>query len=233
MRKPKLPYVFSFIFILFTGLSAPLFAQQAGEIQEGSATWYGSRYHGRKTSSGEVYNKNHMTAAHPSLPFGTKVKVTHSGTSKAVVVRINDRGPFGKKGHIIDLSEAAARKIGLRQSGSAQVNVEVLKNVPDIAVLSPMPLISPEASLPVPTLTYFVVQAGTFADQANARLQSQKLKTLKQNLPVSLNEEVIKGKTVHQVVGGHFNNRAEAEQIKAELKKQGILVLIKQLPIAS
>jgi rare lipoprotein A len=235
MCKPKLPYVFSFIFILFIGLSEPVFAQQTGKIQKGSATWYGSRYHGRKTTSGEVYNKNHMTAAHPSLPFGTKVKVTHSGNSRAVIVRINDRGPF-TGGYIIDLSEAAARRIGLHQSGSARVSVEVVTGKDDeseIAEIPVRPLVAPDSTLAAPMLTYFVVQAGSFADQTNAQLQSAKLKALKQDLPVSLNEEMIKGKKVHRVVAGRFNNRAEAEQFKAELAKQGILVLIKQLPVAS
>ena len=143
MRKQNLHYVFSFIFLLFIGLNAPLLAQETGQIQEGSATWYGSRYHGKRTSSGEIFNKNRLTAAHPSLPFGTKVKVTHAGTNKTVVVRINDRGPFGTKGHIIDLSEAAARKIGLYQSGYAQVNVEVVSELSlerDIAAISARPL---------------------------------------------------------------------------------------------
>jgi rare lipoprotein A len=235
MRKLQLPYVFSFIFIFFIGLSEPVFAQQAGQTQKGSATWYGSRYHGRKTTSGEVYNKNHMTAAHPSLPFGTKVKVTHSGTHKEVIVRINDRGPF-KGGYIIDLSEAAARKIGLYAVGSARVSLEVLSatdTTPEIAKIEPTPLVAPDSTQALPQLTYFVVQAGSFMDPAKALVQSEKLKTLKQGLPVSLNEEVIKGKKVHRVVAGRFNNRAEAEQFKAELSKQGIPVLIKQLPVAS
>lgn len=234
MRKPKLHYVFSFIFIFFIGLSGPVSAQQAGDIEEGSATWYGSRYHGRKTTSGEVYNKNHMTAAHPTLPFGTKVKVTNLDTDKAVVVRINDRGPF-VGGHIIDLSEASARLIGLRRSGTAQVRVEILPNLDrQVAAIPTEPLVRPDSTLATPPqLTYFVVQAGSFADQANARLQSERLKALRHDLPVSLSEEVVKGKKVHRVVAGQFPNRAEAEQFKAELKKKGIMVLIKQLPAAS
>lgn len=236
MRKRQLLYVFSFIFIFFIGLSEAVFAQQTGKTQEGSATWYGSRYHGRKTSSGEVYNKNHMTAAHPSLPFGTKVKVTHAATNKTVVVRINDRGPFGKYGHIIDLSEAAARKIGLYQSGAAQVSVQVLgEEEPEIAVLKPKPLVNPDSIPPATTaqLTYFVIQAGSFSDQANALLQSEKIKALRQGVPVVLKEEVVKGKKMHRVVAGQFNNRGEAEQFKAELSSKGIPVLIKQLPVAS
>jgi rare lipoprotein A len=236
MRKIKLLYVFSFIFIFITGLSEPIFAQETGDIQKGSATWYGSRYHGRKTTSGEVYNKNQMTAAHPKLPFGTKVKVTHAGNSKAVVVRINDRGPFGKKGHIIDLSEAAAKKIGLHQSGYAQVEVEVLdgrEDHPEVAAIQAIPLLKPNAALPLPMLTYFVVQAGSFADEAKANLESERIKALRRDLSVTLNEELIKGKKMHQVVGGYFNNRAQAENMKAELQKKGIQVLVRQVLVAS
>jgi len=69
-----------------------------------------------------------MTAAHPSLPFGTKVKVTNAVTKKSVIVRINDRGPFGKKGYIIDLSEAAARKIELYRNGLGKVIVQILSS---------------------------------------------------------------------------------------------------------
>ena len=128
MRITRLHYVFSFIFVLIFNLPQSGFAQEKSIIQKGSATWYGSQYHGHKTSNGEIYNKGLMTAAHPSLPFGTKVKVTNAVTKKSVIVRINDRGPFGKKGYIIDLSEAAARKIELYRSGLGKVIVQILSS---------------------------------------------------------------------------------------------------------
>lgn len=85
------------------------------------ASWYGPGFHGRKTASGERFNQHAMTAAHRSLPFGTKVKVTYKG--KSVIVRINDRGPF-IKGRTIDLSKAAARAIGCK--GVCKVKIKVL-----------------------------------------------------------------------------------------------------------
>lgn len=91
----------------------------------GIASWYGPGFHGRRSANGEVYNQNALTAAHKSLPFGTRVKVTHVRTGRSVVVRINDRGPYSG-GRIIDLSAAAARVIGVMQSGVAPVRVEVL-----------------------------------------------------------------------------------------------------------
>ena len=92
---------------------------------QGVASWYGKAHHGRKTASGERFNMNAMTAAHKSLPFGTKVKVTHKRSGRSVVVRINDRGPYHGN-RVIDLSYAAAREIGLIRSGTGQVNLALL-----------------------------------------------------------------------------------------------------------
>jgi rare lipoprotein A len=100
-------------------------AQQLKQIS-GSASWYGGTFHGRKTANGERYNMYGMTAAHKSLPFGTKVRVTNQKNGKAVVVRINDRGPYvGKR--VIDLSKGAATAVGMIGSGVAPVKIEVLK----------------------------------------------------------------------------------------------------------
>jgi rare lipoprotein A len=91
----------------------------------GMASWYGPGFHGRRSASGEVFNQNALTAAHRTLPFGTQVRVTNLSTGQSVVVRINDRGPFGH-GRVIDLSAAAASQIGLRASGVGRVQLEVL-----------------------------------------------------------------------------------------------------------
>ena len=237
MRTSKLLYVFSFILVLFLHLNLSGFAQEKGLVLKGSATWYGDQYHGQKTSSGEVYNKNQLTAAHPSLPFGTKVKVTNVLTHHSVIVRINDRGPFGKKGYIIDLSEAAAHKIKLQQSGFGKVTLQILPasyaSAPDdLENLAPM-LPATGDSLLLANKQYFVIQAGSFSDLYFAKLQSDKLKAIDQNLQVFLNEETVKGKKTHRVMAGQYNNREEAEKMKAELSRKGILVLIKQVPTAS
>jgi rare lipoprotein A len=91
----------------------------------GSASWYGGKFHGRTTANGERYNMHEMTAAHKTLPFGTKVRVINERNGKAVVVRINDRGPFvGKR--VIDLSRGAAQAVGMIDQGVARVKLEVL-----------------------------------------------------------------------------------------------------------
>lgn len=96
--------------------------------QRGIASWYGRRFHGGRTSSGEIYDMYAMTAAHPTLPIPSYARVTHVGNGRSVVVRINDRGPF-LHGRIIDLSYAAAWKLGYVENGSALVEVEAI--VPD------------------------------------------------------------------------------------------------------
>ncbi|WP_051533965.1 septal ring lytic transglycosylase RlpA family protein [Desulfitibacter alkalitolerans] len=93
----------------------------------GIASWYGGKFHGRRTSSGEVFNQHEFTAAHRTLPFGTLVNVTFMDTGKSIQVRINDRGPYVQD-RIIDLSRAAAEAIGLRPHGLGEVRIEVLSN---------------------------------------------------------------------------------------------------------
>jgi rare lipoprotein A len=93
--------------------------------QSGLASWYGKRYHGQKTSSGETYDMYAMTAAHPTLPIPSYVRVTNVANRKSVVVRINDRGPF-KSERVIDLSYVAAYKLGFIQAGQARVEVEAI-----------------------------------------------------------------------------------------------------------
>jgi rare lipoprotein A len=100
------------------------------KIQVGKASYYCQSFHGKKTSLGTVYNRNHWVAAHASFPFGTLVRVIHLGNQRRVEVRIVDRGPSTtqrKNGIIIDLSRAAAEKLGMIRQGQARVRLEVLK----------------------------------------------------------------------------------------------------------
>ena len=98
---------------VLSGLAAlGVSSAEAGPLGRGKASWYGPGFQGRLTANGERFNTNALTAAHKTLPFGTKVKVTHAKTGKSVVVRINDRGPYAH-GRVIDLSKASARAIGI------------------------------------------------------------------------------------------------------------------------
>lgn len=104
---------------------APDRAIKQDEI-EGIASWYGKRFHGRRTANGESFDMHKMTAAHKTFPFGTVVRVVRADTRQDVVVRINDRGPFSKE-RVIDLSRAAASEIQLIHSGTAKVEVQILR----------------------------------------------------------------------------------------------------------
>jgi rare lipoprotein A len=108
-------------FFLITSIQA--FSQQT---EKGIASYYHDKLEGRATASGEPYKAEAMTAAHPSLPFNTKLKVTNLDNGLSVVVRVNDRGPF-VKGRIIDLSKAAARELDFLDKGVARVEIEIMK----------------------------------------------------------------------------------------------------------
>ncbi len=106
---------------------APPATSQPTMMETGVASWYGPKFHGKLTASGEVFNQEKFTAAHQTLPWGSRVKVTNLANGKSVDVRINDRGPFGK-GRIIDLSRAAARALGMVGQGITTVRVEWLSD---------------------------------------------------------------------------------------------------------
>ncbi|MFH0902991.1 MAG: septal ring lytic transglycosylase RlpA family protein [Pseudomonadota bacterium] len=98
---------------------------RVGSTLQGKASWYGERHHGRRTASGESFDMRAMTAAHRALPFGTRVRVTNNTNGRTVIVRINDRGPF-RSGFVIDLSRAAAARLGMIAQGVAEVVIEVV-----------------------------------------------------------------------------------------------------------
>lgn len=136
----------------------------SGFVQEGIASWYGPDFHGKLTSNGEVYNMNSMTAAHKTLPFNSIVVVTHRESGKSVTVRINDRGPFvGDR--IIDLSYGAANKLGIAETGTAPVNLRVVRG----AISSP----PRNASGASANKAIYSVQVGVFGELENARKISQ------------------------------------------------------------
>jgi rare lipoprotein A len=105
---------------------APAAAASGADVQTGLAAYYTDRLHGHRTASGQRYNRNALTTAHPSLPFGTKVRVTNVKTNKSVVVTVNDRGPT-QAGRIVDVSHAAAQQLGMVGKGLTEVRVEVVR----------------------------------------------------------------------------------------------------------
>jgi len=138
-----------------------------GFSQRGIASWYGKKFHGRKTSSGEVYNMYAMTAAHKTLPLGTWVRVRNLGNGRQIVVRVNDRGPF-VHGRIIDLSYTGAKKLGMVGPGTAKVEVTALGERRQTA--------SGETFVPVDYYSgKFTFQVGAFSNRDNAERLRAKL----------------------------------------------------------
>ena len=158
--------------------------------QRGIASWYGRKFHGQKTAIGETYDMFAMTAAHPTLPLPSYVRVTGRRSGKSVTVRINDRGPF-HGGRIIDLSYAAAHRIGIAQGGSGEVDIELLlptftTGTPAptaIANVAPSPSPAPvvaQQSTPVSAAAVregYFVQLGAFGNFANAQVFQQRMGT--------------------------------------------------------
>jgi len=116
--------IFAALFVLLAGCAG----QSPGDYHaEGKASYYGARHHGKTTANGERFDQHALTAAHRTLPFGSRVRVTNLRNSKSVVVRINDRGPY-TGGRIIDLSKQAARQLDMLNAGVATVRVQQLAN---------------------------------------------------------------------------------------------------------
>ena len=166
----------------------------------GDATWYGKKYHGNKTSIGEVYDMYKMTAAHKTLPLPCYVKVTNLKNDKTVIVRVNDRGPFVKD-RIIDLSYAAANRLEIIEKGSELVKVELI----DLDKKVKVSKISKQ----------IYIQAGLFSDEKNANNLINKIKKL--GTVKNENIKKIKNEDQFQVLIGPFKNNQKAEIKKDEL----------------
>ncbi len=185
-----------------------------GFEQTGLASWYGEKFHGRKTSNGEIYNMFAMTAAHKTLPLGTFVRVHNLGNGKSVDVRVNDRGPF-VRGRIIDLSYTAAKKIGIVGPGTARVRV--------MALGVPAPKTDAHAKTRYVPIDYytgnFTFQVGAFTEKANARRLVQKLDRLYNNAHVT---DYFDGRrTFYRVRVGMAHTLKEAEQYEQVLVQSG------------
>lgn len=181
----------------------------------GIATWYGRRYHGKPTSSGEAYDMYAMTAAHTVLPIPSYVRVTNLANKKSVVVRVNDRGPFiGNR--LIDLSYTAAYKLGLATAGSGMVEVEVIiPGSPEPGKTSgASPNIAPAAVQPVapakPMATGFFVQLAAFSSKENADAYLQKIREQKelQGEPLQIRENA----GLFRIHAGPYPSDAAARQ---------------------
>lgn len=186
-----------------------------GYVARGIASWYGTKFHGRTTSSGEPYNMYAMTAAHRTLPLPTFVRVTNLDNGRSVVVKVNDRGPFVKN-RLIDLSYAAARKLGVVATGTAPVEVRAIDpRHPRQASATPAALHPPAHRV------HLYVQVGAFIDRMNAERLYQRL----ERMPlarVQIQRGVSKQRTIYRVRIGPLANVDEADRLSDALARRGL-----------
>ena len=190
----------------------------------GVASWYGKRYHGQKTSSGEVYDMYAMTAAHTILPLPSYARVTNVATGKSVIVRVNDRGPFHED-RLIDLSYLAAQRLGLLGRGSGIVEVEAIipgnEALPTVARAAPPEPIAAPASAPAAVSAEpggIYVQLGAFSASQNADAFMRKMRMDLGWLSDSMN--VYKKDGLYRVHAGPYSSRDEAGRIAERVQRE-------------
>lgn len=195
--------------------------------KRGVASWYGRRYHGNNTASGEVYDMYAMTAAHPTLPLPSYARVTNLENGKSVVVRLNDRGPF-LSDRLIDLSYTAAYKLGILEAGSGRVEVESI--LPDDSQLA-LTVSQPSAALPVADsnseMSAVYLQLGAFGSPANAQnflaQIRKKIPSLKDAVNITRNNGLYK---IHAgPYPGHNVAKLAANTIGQQLEIKPVIII--------
>ncbi|MFQ5802076.1 MAG: septal ring lytic transglycosylase RlpA family protein [Candidatus Methylomirabilales bacterium] len=174
----------------------------------GVASWYGPKFHGRPTASGEVFDMHEISAAHRTLPLGSWVQVTNLENGRSIRVRVNDRGPF-VEGRVIDLSYAAARALGMVKEGLAWVSV--------------WPLQVPGAR-PVGRPRAYTLQVGAFAAEGNAISLKTRLDELTSGAYISKSN--VSGQIYYRVRVGNFDNREAAKRVALEVATHGYTVIL-------
>ncbi|WP_461251186.1 septal ring lytic transglycosylase RlpA family protein [Treponema sp. R8-4-B8] len=221
-----------FLAILFLSVIMPFQLQaQSADVfrQEGIASWYGREFEGRPTASGEIFDASQLTAAHPSLPFGTMLIVTNQHNKKSVTVRVNDRGPF-VPARIIDVSRAAAEKLDMIVTGTAPVTVE---SIDKIAISTPVlgtqmapPAVTSQSAAPVATAQTAPVQSApvqTVPAQTAPAIVSQPVTVFIPTGQIKLTPEIniVPGKNYRLQVGS-FRNAKNAVEAFDKLKASGL-----------
>lgn len=172
----------------------------------GIASFYGDPHNGRPTANGEIFDKHAMTAAHRTLPFNTRVRVQDLDNHRSVVVRINDRGPF-VAGRIIDLSEEAARRLGMIGAGTARVRLEILSSPPEVEKSGE-----------------YAVQVGAFSDRRNADRLRRQLEG--RYSPVTVTPYNADNGLVYRVRVGAENSLERANQLAHKLQGENLQAMV-------
>jgi rare lipoprotein A len=182
-----------------------------GFSQRGMASWYGTKFHGNKTSNGEIYDMYAMTAAHKTLPIPTYVEVTNLSNGKKITVRVNDRGPF-HEGRIIDLSYTAATKLGTIQNGTSPVSIRAINTS---SYERPSKQTTPSNSK-----GHLFIQAGAFASLNNATKLKNKLIDVNIN-NIVINTDNSSANPLYRVQVGPYTAISEADSMRLKLHQTG------------
>jgi len=194
--------------------------------ERGVASWYGRKFHGEKTSTGDLYDMYALTAAHPTLPLPSYARVTSVATGRSVIVRVNDRGPF-LHDRVIDLSFAAAQRIGIAQKGSGEVEVEaIIPGAAATVVAAPLQPVAaatgpsaaaPSDPMPVQgTAAGFAVQLGAFGSNANARNFLEHVQN--QLATAAVEARIREANGLYRVYVGPYADRDEARRVAQRLE---------------
>jgi rare lipoprotein A len=185
-------------------------APSARATQTGIASWYGPGFHGNATASGTIYDQQDLTAAHQTLPLGTRVMVTNLDNGKSLEVTVNDRGPFAK-GRILDLSYASAQALGAIGPGTSPVRIEVIDG-------------GPHKILAIRSSLDYTLQLGSFSQQKNAQELRDRLVNLYSNVKVVPMQ--VRDTTYYRVQLGTFSDRPTAEEQARGVAQAGFPVII-------
>lgn len=199
-----------------------------GFVQTGHASWYGTKFHGHRTSSGEPYDMYAMTAAHKTLPIPSYVEVHNLDNQRKIIVRINDRGPF-VSGRIIDLSYVAAKKLGITTKGTGRVKIRTIDPATPAkapqASATPVALSRPATPQPAAVAEnnpgQLYLQVGAFTNHDNAsQLLNRLVKATQQN--ISINRKATNNYNVYRVRIGPLRSEADALKLRAQLSPLGL-----------
>jgi rare lipoprotein A len=212
-------FVMCLILVLGCACSIPrvqVGTENGNRVEYGLASWYGKDFHGRLTANGEVYDMYKPSAAHKTLPLGTKVKVTSRKNGKTMVVRINDRGPF-VRGRIIDLSYAAAATLGMVEEGVVPVRVETIE-LGDNRYMK-----SKEKAVPSGSLIY-TVQVGSFQEEGTALHLKRVLEA--DYAPVFIQVWNDRSKVYYRVRVGKYTKEEDARELSLQLQQQNFTAFV-------
>lgn len=204
------------------GRNYQVMAAGDGYVERGVASWYGTKFHGRSTSNGEPYDVYAMTAAHKSLPLPSYVEVVNLDNGRKAVVRVNDRGPFHED-RLIDLSYAAAVKLGIADSGVGRVEVRAITTNPAVLARQPAVTTPPVAmTLPVAEANGVYLQLGLFSNRDNLQRMQAKLQQAKIERVTVRQESAGNGAMVFRLRIGPLPDRSQAERLAIQLGTLGI-----------